>query len=135
MIVEKRLKKILLLLGCVVMLFPALALASGSGGGGGGGGAATVQTLGQLAQNLTNSFSGIAKLITAGSYLAGGAFAVGAIMKFKQHKDNPTQIPIGTPIALLFIAAALMFLPTVYSSAGKTVFGSGKQGSITGTSL
>ncbi len=131
MIVEKRLKQVWLILGCVMMLFPALALATGGGGGGG----STVQTLGQLAGNLTNSFSGIARLITAGSYLAGGAFAVGAIMKFKQHKDNPTQIPIGTPIALLFIAAALMFLPTVYSSAGKTVFGTGKKGSITGTSL
>jgi intracellular multiplication protein IcmD len=34
-------------------------------------------------------------------------------MKFKQHKDNPTQTPIGTPIALVFIAAALLFLPSI----------------------
>lgn len=27
--------------------------------------------------------------------------------------DNPTQIPIGTPIALAFIAAALEFLPSI----------------------
>ncbi|MDF0681607.1 MAG: hypothetical protein P0116_11650 [Candidatus Nitrosocosmicus sp.] len=27
--------------------------------------------------------------------------------------DNPTQIPIGTPISLTFIAAALQFLPSV----------------------
>ncbi len=27
--------------------------------------------------------------------------------------DNPTQIPIGTPIALVFIAAALLFIPSV----------------------
>jgi hypothetical protein len=29
--------------------------------------------------------------------------------------DNPTQIPIGAPIALTFIAAALLFIPSVLS--------------------
>jgi intracellular multiplication protein IcmD len=38
-----------------------------------------------------------------------------AILHFKQHKDGPTQIPIGTPISLEFIAAALLFLPTINS--------------------
>ena len=55
----------------------------------------------------------VAKLITAGSYIAGMGFGVGSIVKFKAHKDNPTQIPVGTPIALLFVAAALLFMPSV----------------------
>jgi hypothetical protein len=38
-----------------------------------------------------------------------------AIIPFKQHKDGPTQIPTGTPISLEFIAAALLFLPTINS--------------------
>lgn len=113
-----------LLLGLLGVFFPILVFAEGT------------QTIGSIALNLTHSFTGIAKLITAASYLAGGAFAVGAIMKFKQHKDNPTQIPIGTPIALIFIAAALMFLPTVYKSAGVSVFGKGAQaGTISGVPL
>jgi intracellular multiplication protein IcmD len=58
-------------------------------------------------------------------------FSIGAIMKFKQHKDNPTQIPIGTPIALIFIAAALLFLPTILGIAGATMFGS-SGGSVAG---
>lgn len=82
-------------------------------------------SLGNMATSITGSFSNLTKLITASSYLAGLAFAVGAIMKFKQHKDNPTQIPIGTPIALIFIAAALLFLPTILSITGYTMFGSG----------
>jgi intracellular multiplication protein IcmD len=61
-----------------------------------------------------------------GSYLAGLGFSIGAVMKFKQHKDNPAQIPIGTPIALVFIAAALLFLPTILSVTGETMFGSGR---------
>jgi intracellular multiplication protein IcmD len=94
-----------------------------------------VETIGAIATGLTSSFSGLAKLITAASYLAGIGFALAAIMKFKAHKDNPTQIPVGTPIALVFVAAALMFLPTVYTSSGVTVFGStGTKGSLTGVS-
>lgn len=80
-------------------------------------------TIGDMATEMVNSFTSIAKLITAGSYLAGLGFSIGAIMKFKQHKDNPTQIPIGTPIALVFIAAALLFLPSILKVTGQTMFG------------
>lgn len=82
-------------------------------------------SVGSIAESITGSFTNLTKLITAGSYLAGLGFSIGAIMKFKQHKDNPTQVPIGTPIALEFIAAALLFLPSILSVAGETMFGSG----------
>jgi intracellular multiplication protein IcmD len=78
-----------------------------------------------IAQQVNDNFTNLTKLITAGSYIAGLGFSVGAITKFKQHKDNPTQIPIGTPIALVFIGAALLFLPTILSTAGTTMFGGG----------
>lgn len=91
-------------------------------------------TISGIASNLTSAFSDIAKLITAAAYIGGLGFAFAAILKFKAHRDNPTQITIGTPLALLFIAAALMFLPMVFSVAGSTVFGSGSQkGGISGT--
>lgn len=97
--------------------------------------AASSQSIGGMASTIYGSFGQLAKLITAGSYLAGLGFSVGAIMKFKQHKDNPTQIPIGTPIALVFIAAALLFLPTILGVAGVTMFGSsgGQTAGPTGT--
>lgn len=75
-------------------------------------------TIGSVATSITQSFANLAKLITAGSYVAGLGFSIGAILKFKQHKDNPTQIPVGTPIALLFIGAALLFLPSILDAAG-----------------
>lgn len=74
-------------------------------------------SLGSMASTITSSFTNLTKLITAGSYVAGLGFSIGAIMKFKQHKDNPTQIPIGTPIALVFVAAALLFLPSLATSS------------------
>lgn len=96
--------------------------------------ASTAPSLGGLATTVTGSFSAVAKLITACAYVAGMGFALSAILKFKQHKDNPTQIPVGTPIALLFIAAALIFLPTIFGVAGQTLFGgSGSMGGVSGT--
>ena len=82
--------------------------------------------IGGMACTITQSFDKVAKLITAGAYIAGLAFSIGAIMKFKQHKDNPTQVPVGTPIAMLGVAAALLFLPTLLSITGVTMFTQGE---------
>ena len=79
-------------------------------------------SLGDIASSVDGSFTNLTKLVTAGAYLAGLGFSIGAMMKFKQHKDNPTQIPIGAPIALVFIAAALLFLPSILSVTGSTMF-------------
>ena len=89
--------------------------------------------VGSVAASVTSNFSDITNLITGGSYIAGLGFAIGAIMKFKQHKDNPTQVPVGTPIALLFIAASLLFFPSILTTTGYTLFGS-SPGSVAGPS-
>lgn len=91
------------------------------------------QTIGNLASNVTGSIGQLAQLATAGAYVAGFGFAIAAILKFKAHKDNPTQIPVGTPIALLLIAVALIFVPTIFGVTGATLFGSaGQTGTISG---
>lgn len=74
-------------------------------------------SVGEMADHITSSFTSLSKVITAQSYLAGLGFSVGAIMKFKQHKDNPTQVPIGTPAALMAVAAILTFLPSIKATA------------------
>lgn len=101
----------------VVLKLVGLALALIAGNAVAGG-----LTLGGMATSITGSFTEVTKLITAGAYLAGLAFAVGAIIQFKAHKDSPTQVPIGKPIALVLIAAALLFLPTILDVAGETMF-------------
>lgn len=91
-------------------------------------------TLGGVASNVTEAMSSLAQLITAASYVAGFGFAAAGILKFKAHKDNPTQIPLGTPVALVFVGAALIFLPTIFSIAGQTLFGATTGiGGVTGT--
>ncbi len=83
------------------------------------------ETIGTMASSITSTFDSVGKLITAGSYIAGLGFAISSILKFKQHKDNPQQTPIGQPIGLLFIAIALLFLPSITTALSNTVFSQG----------
>jgi len=104
----KRVTLVMLALSCMLIGTASLAAVSG---------------IGSVATTVTGNLAAVARLITAASYVAGMAFAVGAIVKFKAHKDNPTQIPIGTPI----------FIPTVFKVSGATLFGgSGTVGGVSG---
>lgn len=88
--------------------------------------------IGGVASQVKGSLAGIALLITAGAYVVGMGFGVAAIAKFKAHKDNPTQIPLSTPVVLLFVAAALIFVPSVFKTVGGTLYGA--SGTYAGTS-
>lgn len=121
---KKLIKKAVLILGSLACFGGVTAVLAANAAVSGG--------ISSIASNVTANMAGVAKLITAGSYVAGMGFAVGAVVKFKAHKDNPTQVTIGMPITLLFVAAALMFIPGVFKTSGATLFGSGAY--VAGTS-
>ena len=79
--------------------------------------------LGDMAESITSSFEKVGKLMIGLAYVSGIGFGISAVFKFKQHKDNPTQIPVGTPFALLGVSCLLIFLPGIYKPAGMTIFG------------
>lgn len=108
--VEKMGKSLLLFL-VVAAVFYVNNVFAGDGG----------KNIGDIAQNITGSFKQIGQLILAIAFVAGLGFVMAAIFKFKQHKDNPTQIPLGAPIALLAIGVTLIFLPGIISPAGATL--------------
>ena len=83
----------------------------------------TVKNLGDVAQRIACEFPDINQFIVAIAYLSGIGFGVASIFKFKQVKDNPTQIPISTPFALLGVSTMLVFLPGIIKPAGATFFG------------
>jgi intracellular multiplication protein IcmD len=121
-------KKALVLLGSsAILLLIGTAVYATSGGATG-----TPTGIGKVAGTVQSNFAAIALFITSASYIGGLAFGVGAVLKFKAHKDNPTQVALSVPIALLFIAAALMFIPSVFKSAGQTLYGT--SGSVAGIS-
>lgn len=78
-----------------------------------------------MVASITSQYQAVGKLIVAISYLMGFGFVFSSIYKFKQHKDNPTQIPIGGALALLGVGILMMFLPGFIAPAGKSMFGPG----------
>ena len=77
-----------------------------------------------IANRVAGNLSAIAALIGQIAFVAGMLFFVSAVFKFKQHKDNPTQVPVGTPLTMLVISAALMFMGNFINPLGETLFGS-----------
>lgn len=77
-----------------------------------------------MVASIIGQYQALGKLIVAISYLMGFGFVFSSIYKFKQHKDNPTQIPIGAALSLLGVGILLMFLPGFITPAGKSMFGS-----------
>lgn len=91
------------------------------------------QTIGTVAANITKSVLNLTKLVSAGAYVGGTSMFLIAIFQFRQHKENPTQTPLSKPMMFLAIAGALLFLPTLITVTGATIFGQGaKMGSATG---
>ena len=71
-------------------------------------------------QGQVETFTGL--MITV-AYIAGIGFTMASIFKFKQHKDNPTQVPIGTPFAMFAVGVIMIFLPAMFAPAGYSIFG------------
>lgn len=83
--------------------------------------------IGSIASGIVTQFKALGQLILAIAFLAGIGFIMAAIFKFKQHKDNPTQITLGTPISMLVIGAVLVFLPSLINPVGVSIFGPTRQ--------
>ena len=76
--------------------------------------------IGDVFYNLAVQYTDIGFLIVGVSAISGLGFGIAAAYKFKQYKDNPTQIPIGTPVALLIVSVLMWFMPSIVSPAAKS---------------
>ena len=115
---------ILFFISVFVSLFPELAYAAAPAC------PQHVKNLGDVAARLACEMPSLNQFLIAIAYVSGLGFGVSAIFKFKQVKDNPTQIPISTPFALLGVSALLVFLPSVIVPAGRTILGESRVDSI-----
>ncbi|MAJ82501.1 MAG: type IV secretion protein IcmD [Legionellales bacterium] len=79
--------------------------------------------LGHIAVGLLHQYKYFASLILGTAFIAGLCFFVAALFKFKQHKDNPAQVTIGTPFAMIAISVGLIFLPSFIKPTGESLFG------------
>ena len=75
-----------------------------------------------LFQNVYSNFDQVATLMGGSAYLAGLVFTVAAMMKIKQHRDNPTQVPVATGLVYLVAGVGLIFLPSTLREGATTIF-------------
>ncbi len=84
---------------------------------------AEYSTLGDMADAFINMHLNIGELLIGLGYLSGVGFGIASVYKFKQYKDNPTQIPIGTPFALLMVSILMVSMPGLIGVVTTTIFG------------
>ena len=89
--------------------------------------------IGSMASRLSGGLTDVADLIGSIGYVAGLGFGVASVFKFKQHRDSPTQVPIGTPFAMLGVAVALIYMPQLLTETGASVFSSDVSGGAGGS--
>jgi intracellular multiplication protein IcmD len=85
--------------------------------------AQSAHSLGSIAQNITNTFDALTRLITATAYVTGAGLFFIAVFQFRQHKENPTQVPLSKPMMFLALGCALLFFPTFIQMTEHTIFG------------
>ncbi len=86
---------------------------------------AGMYSLGCIALRLSSGGTVLIELLLAIAFVSGWGFVIAAIFKFKQVRENPTQVPVSTPFAFLLTAILLIFIPGLMNTSSQTVFGSG----------
>ena len=72
--------------------------------------------------NVYSDFGAVAQLLGGIAYLAGLIFVFAAMLKIKQHRDNPAQVSISTSMIFLIAGVGLIFLPSTLQEGATTIF-------------
>lgn len=68
---------------------------------------------GAVSDNLLGPISGFSQLLNGVSYTIGVGFLLGGLVQYRQHRENPQQIKISTPIVLALIGLIFVALPFI----------------------
>ena len=71
-------------------------------------GAATAGEVSAVMTSLVAAFTGILEKIC---FVIGAGLLIGAVIRYKEHRDNPTQVRIGDSVALLIAGTSIAVLP------------------------
>ena len=81
----------------------------------------TDQSFSTIFERITTSFGGLPGLISMAAYIMGIVFAIGGILKIKDHVENPGQTELKSGAIRLVIGGALFALPFVMGVMTATV--------------
>lgn len=77
--------------------------------------------LSDISRNVVDSGSRLPGLITGLSYLLGLIFGIAAIIKTKDHVENPNQTPLREPLVRYLAGGALFALPMIYEAMHNSI--------------
>ena len=72
--------------------------------------------------NVYSDFGQVAQLLGGMAYIAGLIFVFAAMLKIKQHRDNPAQVSISAALIFLLAGVGLIFLPSTLQEGATTIF-------------
>lgn len=81
----------------------------------------TDQSFSTIFERVTTSFGGLPGLISMAAYIMGIVFAIGGILKIKDHVENPGQTDLKSGAIRLVVGGALFALPFVMGVMTSTV--------------
>lgn len=77
--------------------------------------------LSSMVGQLQSQIATVVNLFGAVAFVAGIGFLLAGILKFKNFRDNPQQVPLSAPITYLIIGSLLVFLPSLVKIGGETM--------------
>jgi intracellular multiplication protein IcmD len=83
-------------------------------------------SLGDIANNLLTPTSGITQLMYGVSYVAGAGMIIMALTQYKAHRDNPSQVRLGTPVAFFIFGVVFLMIPIVSQHSVSSIYVSQK---------
>jgi MFS-type transporter involved in bile tolerance (Atg22 family) len=87
--------------------------------------AGTDSGLGVITGTLKSTATNVTDILSLVSYVAGVAFGIKAILKFKEHNETKGQVPISQPIVLFVVTALLLSLPSILRLTQEATVGTG----------
>ena len=85
-----------------------------------GGAMADVVTVGDASQWLMGPINGLGKVFGYMCLVGGIGMILGAFLQYRAHRDNPSQVRLGTPVFLLIVGIILIILPYIGLLTGYT---------------
>lgn len=70
-------------------------------------------SLGEMANNVLGPMNGLGKLLGYVCILGGIGMLFGAILQYKAHRENPSQVRLTTPVFLVVVGIVLLILPFI----------------------
>tara|TARA_R110002110_G_scaffold400317_1_gene616632 strand:+ start:52153 stop:52686 length:534 start_codon:yes stop_codon:yes gene_type:complete len=77
-------------------------------------------SIGSISEDLMGPTAILTKMVLVACYMVGVGLIIFSLAQYKQHRQNPKLVPLGTPIILFILGVVALLIPYVSVSTGET---------------